>query len=76
MTAATFDQAPADARPAPRRIQGLRFPVLPSGALLAQFAGFGAGAVGLYLTAGLAVSLLVAGVVTAGLGMLREGGRI
>ena len=59
-----------------RTVRGLRFPVLPSGSLLAQVAG-GVGLLGgLYLQFGIAVTLIVAGAGTAVLGALKESGKI
>ena len=64
--------------PAPprRRVRGLRLTALPSMALLAQIVGGGAALVGVYLAWGLAVSLMVGGVVAAALGALREAGKV
>lgn len=59
-----------------RRARGLRFPVLPSGALLAQVGGGIAAAVGLYGAAGPWITLLVGGAVVTVLGMLREAGKV
>lgn len=71
-------------RPGLRRVQGLRFPVLPSGALLAQLLGAVAVLVGIYLAAallggvqaGLAATLITGGVAAVVLGMLREAGKV
>jgi hypothetical protein len=43
---------------------------------LAQIVGGGAALVGVYLAWGLAVSLMVGGVVAAALGALREAGKV
>jgi len=60
----------------PRVARGLRFPVLPSGALLAQLVGGAAALVGTFLVFGAGVSLMVGGVAAAVLGGLREAGKI
>ena len=59
-----------------RRARGLRFPVLPSGALLTQIGGAVATGVGLYLAAGIAVTLIAGGIAAAVLGALREAGKV
>lgn len=59
-----------------RRARGLCVPVLPSGPLLAQIGGAVATAAGLYLAAGIAVTLIAGGVAAAVLGMLREAGKV
>lgn len=66
------------ARPAParRRLRGLRMPVIPSGTLLTQLGGGLATFTGVYLAAGLAITLIAAGVTAAVLGALREAGKI
>jgi hypothetical protein len=58
------------------RIRGLRWPALPSNALLAQLAGGAAAEVGVYLQWGGPVALIVGGIATAVLGMLREAGKV
>ena len=63
-------------RPPARRIRGLRFPALPGGALMAQLGGGIGAAAGLYEIAGWGVTLLVAGVASAVLGMLHEAGKV
>lgn len=67
----------AEVAPVPRRrVRGLRFPVLPSPALLAQLAG-GAGALaGVYLKFGSGITLIVGGVAAVVLGMLKEAGKV
>lgn len=64
------------ARPAPRRLRGLRLPVLPSGPWLAQVGGGLAALVGVFLVAGLGVTLIVGGVAALVLGALREAGKV
>jgi hypothetical protein len=59
-----------------RVARGLRFPVVPSGALVAQVLGAAAAVVGAYLTFGLGVTLLASGVAAVVLGALREAKRI
>lgn len=71
----TYESALAEAKPRPR-IRGLRFPALPSSALLAQLAGGVAAEVGVYLQWGGPVALIVGGVAAAVLGMLKEAGRV
>lgn len=60
----------------PRRLPGLRMPVLPSGPLLAQVGGGVATLAGLYLLAGLSITLIAGGVVATVLGALREAKKI
>lgn len=60
----------------PRVMRGLRFPVLPSGSLLAQVAGGAAFLAGTYLQFGAGVSLIVGGAAAAVLGALREAKKI
>lgn len=63
--------------PAPRRkVRGLRFPVLPSGAWLAQVGGGIAALVGVYLQWGTAVALIAGGLSMVTLGALREAGKV
>lgn len=69
-------QAVDEAVPPRRRVRGLRLSTLPSAPLLAQIGGGAAALVGCYLEWGLAIALLVGGVAAAGLGALREGGKI
>lgn len=64
--------APARAR----RLRGLRMPVLPSGTLLAQLGGGLATLGGVYLAAGVAVTLIVGGIAATVLGALREAGKV
>jgi hypothetical protein len=59
-----------------RRARGLRLPVLPSGPLLAQIGGALATGAGLYLAAGVAVTLIAGGIAAAVLGALREAGKV
>ena len=60
----------------PRRLRGLRFPVLPSGAWLAQLGGGLATLGGVYLAAGVAATLITGGVAAVVLGALREAGKV
>lgn len=61
---------------APRRVRGLRMPVMPSGSWLAQVGG-GAGAlIGCYQVLGLGITMIIGGVAAVVLGMLREAGKI
>ncbi len=69
------DAAPPAQAPR-RRLRGLRLPVVPSGTLLAQAGGGLATMTGVYLLAGLAVTLIAGGVVAVVLGALKEAGKI
>jgi hypothetical protein len=60
----------------PRRVRGLRLPVLPSGTLLAQLAGGAAVLWGTYMTWGLGRTLIVGGIAAVVLGALKEAGKI
>lgn len=62
--------------PAPRRVRGLRFPVLPSGAWLAQVGGGASTLLGAYMWRGLAATLIIGGIAAVVLGMLREAKKI
>jgi hypothetical protein len=64
------------AAPARRRLRGLRMPVIPSATLLTQLGGGLATLTGVYLAAGLAITLIAGGVTAALLGALREAGKI
>lgn len=57
------------------RIAPLRFPTLPA-TLLVQLAGGASALAGVYLTFGTGVTMIVGGVATTLLGMLREAGKI
>ena len=59
-----------------RRLRGLRLSALPSWPLAAQVLGAAGMLGGVYLKFGLAITLIVGGVVAVAVGMLREGGRI
>lgn len=59
-----------------RRLRGLRMPVVPSGTLLTQFGGGLATLTGVYLAAGLAITLIAGGIAAALLGALKEAGKI
>ncbi len=59
-----------------RRTRALRLTVLPSFHTMAQLAGAGLALYGTYLKFGTAVALIAAGVLVAGVSMLREGGKI
>jgi hypothetical protein len=60
----------------PRRVRGLRFPVLPSGSWLAQVGGAAATLTGVTMLAGVAVALIVGGVASVVVGALREAGKV
>jgi len=68
------DWMAAEARP--RKLRGLRFPVLPSGAWLAQTFGAVATLAGVTMLAGVAVALIVGGVASVVVGALREAGKV
>lgn len=77
MVAAPDDVTWLQGPPLPRRrVRGLRFPVLPSGAWLAQVGGGLAALVGSYLQFGLAITLIVGGLAAVVLGSLREAEKI
>lgn len=59
-----------------RRVRGLRMPVLPTGAWLAQVGGGAASLSGVYLQFGIAVTLIAGGVAAVVLGALREAGKV
>ena len=61
---------------APRRLRGLRFPVLPTGSWLAQVGGAAAALTGVYLQWGVATALIVGGVASVVVGSLREAGKV
>lgn len=63
-------------RKPPRRLRGLRFPVLPTGAWLAQVGGGLATLGGTYLQFGFAATLITGGVAALVLGALREAGKV
>lgn len=60
----------------PRRVRGLRIPVLPTGSLLAQIVGGAAVLAGCFLAFGGAITLIVGGAAVALLGALKESGKI
>lgn len=64
-----------DAQPI-RRTRALRLTVLPSFHTVVQLAGAGLALYGTYLKFGTSVALIAAGVLVAGVSMLREGGKI
>jgi hypothetical protein len=68
--------AGAGVKSPPRIVRGFRFPVLPSGTLLAQISGGVALLAGTFLQFGGAVTLIVGGAGAALLGALKESGRI
>jgi hypothetical protein len=70
-----LDLAPAEVEPR-RRVRGLRMPVLPSGAWLAQVGGALASLGGVYMQFGGAVTLMVGGVAAVVVGALREAGKV
>jgi hypothetical protein len=90
MTSATLEEilnsphAPADTswvkttevRAPRRRMRGIRITAVPSWPLLSQFGGGAAVLGGVFLLWGVAVTLIVGGVVAVALGTLREGGKI
>jgi hypothetical protein len=59
-----------------RRVRGLRFPVLPTGALMAQVSGAVAALSGVYLLLGIAATLIAGGVAAVVLGALKEAGKV
>lgn len=59
-----------------RRTRALRLTVLPSFHTVMQLAGAGLALYGTYLKFGTAVAMIAAGVLVAGVSMLREGGKI
>lgn len=69
----TFERNDA---PDPRRLRGLRFPVIPTGSWLAQVGGGVAALTGTYLQFGVAVTLMVGGLASVVLGALREAGKV
>ena len=71
-----WEQAQQNGRPQPRRVQGLRMPVLPAGSWLAQVGGACAELTGTYMQFGAAVSLMVGGVASVIVGALREAGKV
>jgi hypothetical protein len=64
------------AEPPRRRLRGLRMPVLPTGAWLAQVGGGIGSLLGVYLQFGVAVTLITGGVAALVLGALREAGKV
>lgn len=63
-------------QPPRRQLYGLRFPVIPTWPLLAQVGGSAATLTGVYLAAGIAVTLIIGGVAAVVLGALREAGKV
>jgi hypothetical protein len=85
MTSTTWDNAETavfvntptpTATAARKRVRGLRLSTVPSWPLLAQLAGGASALGGVYLQFGTGITMIVGGVLAAGLGMLREGGKI
>jgi hypothetical protein len=70
------DQTARLPRVAPRRLRGLRMPVLPTGAWLSQVGGGITALVGSYLQFGVAVTLIIGGVAAVVVGALREAGKV
>jgi hypothetical protein len=68
--AATVEQPPR------RKLRGLRFPVIPTGAWLAQVGGGLAALTGSFLQFGAPVTLIAGGLVMVVLGALREAGKV
>lgn len=66
----------SDVRPPPRRVRGLRMPVLPTGSWLAQVGGGVAALSGAYMQFGLGVTMIAGGVAALVLGALREAGKV
>ena len=60
----------------PRKLRGLRFPVIPTGAWLAQVGGGISALSGTYLAFGIAATLITGGVAAVVLGALREAGKV
>jgi len=67
------DRAP---RPEPRKLRGLRFPVIPTGSWLAQVGGGIAALTGTWMQFGTATALMAGGLAAVVLGSLREAGRV
>lgn len=64
-----------EARPTPRRkARGLRLTVVPAWSLIGQVVGAVAALAGVFLLAGIAVALLVAGIVLVAVSTLHEAG--
>jgi len=59
-----------------RKLRGLRMPVLPTGAWLAQVCGGLGSLAGSYLQFGLPITLIIGGAAAVVLGALREAGKI
>lgn len=57
------------------KLRALRFPAIPA-TLLVQLAGGASALAGVYVTFGTGVTMIVGGVATTLLGMLREAGKI
>lgn len=80
MTSMAWLEQPTEAHPnvaaKRRRVRGLRLTSVPSWPLLAQVGGGASVLSGVYLQWGVAVTLIVGGALAAGIGMLREGGKI
>jgi hypothetical protein len=66
----------ASVRAPRRRLRGIRITAVPSWPLLAQVGGGAAVLSGVFLLWGVAITLIVGGVVAVALGTLREGGKI
>lgn len=75
-TAVYTNVTPPAAAVTRKRVRGLRLATVPSLPLLAQLAGAASALGGVYLQFGTGITMIVGGVLAAGLGMLREGGKI
>jgi hypothetical protein len=60
----------------PRKLRGLRFPVIPTGGWLAQIGGGIAALVGSFMQFGTPITLIAAGLAAVVLGTLREAEKI
>lgn len=67
---------PAELKPEPRKLRGLRFPVIPTGSWLAQVGGGVAALSGVFMQFGGAAALMVGGIAAVVLGALREAGKV
>lgn len=65
-----------EVRPQPRKLRGLRFPVIPTGGWLAQVGGGIAALVGSFMQFGAPITLIAAGLASVVLGTLREAEKI
>jgi hypothetical protein len=70
------DWMAAEARPAPRKLRGLRFPVIPKPSWLIQLGGGIATLSGVWMQWGTAVALMAGGATTIVVSMLKEAGML